>query len=893
MYLTLDAYLRRQVAAQAEQTAIINVVGAAVQRLSYGQLYEQSRRVAAWLLAQGWGRQARGMIIMENRPEWPLSYFGLLLAGGTAVPVDVQSRPEHLAYVLEQTQARVVFASAQAPLAAIARAPAVPQVVWAGPPPPCGLPGVPFAELLQTPPPDVLPQVGLDDLASIIYTSGTTGLPKGVMLTQKNFAANYEGIAALRAVTPADNFLALLPLFHAFPFTATLLLPLFTGATVTFLDTLKAEPVLRCLKEQRVTILPVTPQVLQHFYRGLAARLEQLPLGLGRLLPRALELARRWHEQGGPDLGAPLTRRFRQALGEQFRFFVSGGAKLPEELAENFGRLGFTVLEGYGLTETAPVVTINPPEAPRLGSAGKPLVNVEVRIDNPNGQGVGEILIRGDNVMAGYFQNEDATKAVIQDGWFHSGDLGRFDADGYLFVQGRIKDIIVLSSGKNISAAEVAQPDLQAPAIKEIFILPDARQEKLAAVIFPNFDYFRQTGETDVSSRVKWYLDYYSQQLEPYKRVRDFVLTNQELPKTRLGKIRMQEAAKIYQERAGKPYQAKKSALQEDLSAIGREVVRLLLAKSGQPLIALDDHLELDLGLDSLALVELAAALEERLQVAIKETSFADLFTVGELVRFVEGLQPGSGEPAGALQPSWTAILQQDPSETLRRRIELGKSLGASLFTWACSLKFGLVAKAFFHLQVRGQETLPPGAALICPNHTSYLDGFLIFLVTPHRRRQNLFFLGSTYYFDLPLIRPLVKALRVIPVDSARHLVEAMQAAAYVLRHGKLLCVFPEGARSITGELREIKKGVVILARELKVPIVPAFIQGSYEAWGPLQTWPRPHQITVTFGRPHSYAKLLAAGRRQQPEAGEEEAAALGLRQAMAVLQGKGSRDEV
>ena len=143
--------------------------------------------------------------------------------------------------------------------------------------------------------------------------------------------------------------------------------------------------------------------------------------------------------------------------------------------------------------------------------------------------------------------NDAATRAVIQDGWFRSGDLGRLDADGYLFVQGRVKDIIVLSSGKKVSAEEVGNHYLQAPIIKEIFVLPDAREEKLVAVIFPDFDYFRRTGETDVYSRVKWYLDYYSQQLEPYKRIRDFVLTNQELPKTRLGKIRMQEAAKIYQ----------------------------------------------------------------------------------------------------------------------------------------------------------------------------------------------------------------------------------------------------------------------------------------------------------------------------------------------------------
>ena len=337
-----------------------------------------------------------------------------------------------------------------------------------------------------------------------------------------------------------------------------------------------------------------------------------------------------------------------------------------------------------------------------MARPGKPLAGVEVKIDRPNEEGVGEILIRGDNVMAGYFDNEAATRAVIQDGWFRSGDLGRLDQDDYLFVQGRVKDIIVLSSGKKVSAEEVGNHYLQAPAIKEIFVLPDAREEKLVAVVFPDFDYFRRTGETDVYNRVKWYLDFYSQQLESYKRVRDFVLTNQELPKTRLGKIRMQEAAKIYQSRAGKQYEAKKSALEENLSDTGVEVIHLLLDKTGERLIALDDHLELDLGLDSLALVELAAALEERFQIAIKEDGFAGLFTVGELIRFVEGQETQSQETAVLKQRSWTEILQQEPPPELIRRLELGNPWGARLFTLGCSWVFGFLAKVFFQLKAQG-----------------------------------------------------------------------------------------------------------------------------------------------------------------------------------------------
>ncbi len=485
---------------------------------------------------------------------------------------------------------------------------------------------------------------------------------------------------------------------------------------------------------------------------------------------------------------------------------------------------------------------------------------MEVKIDRPNDEGVGEIWIRGDNVMAGYFDHEAATRAVIQDGWFKSGDLGRLDADGYLFVQGRVKDIIVLSSGKKVSAEEVSKHYLQAPAVKEIFVMPDERDEKLVAVIFPDFDYFRRSGETDVYNRVKWYLDFYSQQLESYKRVRDFVLTNQELPKTRLGKIRMQEAARIYQARAGKQYEAKKSALNENLSDTGVAVVHLLLEKTGERLIALDDHLELDLGLDSLALVELAAAMEERFQIVVKEDGFAGLFTVGELIRFVESQEPQSQETALLKQRSWAEILQQSPPPELLQRLELGNPWGARLFTLGCSWVFGFLARVFFHLKAQGLEHLTPHASLVCPNHASFIDAFLIFVKTPHHRRQDLFFLGTTFYFDLPVIRHLVKALRVIPVDSARRLVEAMQASAYVLRHGKTLCVFPEGARSVTGELREIKKGVVILAKEVGVPIMPVYIQGAHAAWSPSQAFPKPHPVQIIFGPEKSYA---GTGRRR------------------------------
>ena len=265
---------------------------------------------------------------------------------------------------------------------------------------------------------------------------------------------------------------------------------------------------------------------------------------------------------------------------------------------------------------------------------------MEVRILNPGADGIGEVLIRGDNVMPGYFQNEAATREVLKDGWFHSGDLGYLDRDGYLYIQGRIKDIIVLASGKNISAEEVGQHYLQAPAIKEIFVTTDRHAEKLAAVVVPDLDFFRKIGETDIYDKVKWDLELLSRSLEPYKRIKDFVLINEELPKTRLGKVKIHEAQRIYQERAGKRYEKKKPAVEEGLSPVGETVVAVLARQIEDSRISLDDHLELDLGLDSLGLVELLAALESRFNLKIKGDEFTGIFTVRELIRFIEAKNP-------------------------------------------------------------------------------------------------------------------------------------------------------------------------------------------------------------------------------------------------------------
>jgi long-chain acyl-CoA synthetase len=883
---TLTGILAGAAREAADRTGLIYREGDRVREYTYGCLYRHSLAVARWLKARGVAKGDRVAILMENRPEWPMSYFGTLLAGGVAVPLDPVSLWDQVHYALEQTRARIIFTFSQGPLSRLQELPFLAKVVTVGQSGESGGKIINFTEVLESSEIESeLPAAQPDDLASIIYTSGTTGIPKGVMLTHGNFCANCREIASLNLIRPDDNFLSILPLHHAFPFTGTLLLPLFSRVKITYLDTLQAEAILRCIREQQVTILVLTPQVLQHFYRGMERHLARIPWPLRPLLLAYLDFSRgvaRWLRV---NPARPLLRKFHQALGEQFRVFVSGGAKLPEALAENLVRLGFTVLEGYGLTETAPVVSLNPPEAPRLGSAGRPLPGVEVRILNPGADGVGEVLIRGDNVMAGYFQNEAATQEALQGGWFHSGDLGYLDRDGYLFLKGRIKDIIVLASGKNISAEEVARHYLQAPSLKEIFVTTDAGAEKLAAVVVPDLDFFRKSGETDIYSKVKWDLELRSRGLEPYKRVRDFVLVNEELPKTRLGKVKLHEARQIYLERAAHHYDRPRPGGAEGLSPVGEAVVAVLARQVGEARISPDDHLELDLGLDSLGLVELLAALEGRFNQKIRADEFSGIFTVRELIGFFEGQPPQAAPAPEEKAAAWSSLLRHDPPPALLRQLGLEGGFTARLATQGLAAVWGLWFKWMFDLKVYGRERLTGRGYILCPNHASFLDGFILAYAVPGPLRPCLFSLGYSGYFDVPVLRDLLKLIRVIPVDSSRNVVAAMQVSSYVLRHGGLLSLFPEGFRTPNGEVGRFKKGVAILARELAVKLVPVYIQGSYEAWPPGAALPRPRPIRVVFGRGYSWEELKARGLEVDPEAADYDAIRLGLREEVLQLK--------
>jgi len=886
MISTLTAKFEEIAKDSSDKVSIVMKEDDTVSKLTYGQIYNSSLKVANWLCMQGTQKGDRIAIALENCPEWCICYFGLLFSGAIAIPLDFELGSKEIKYFLEQTQTKIIFASEKLYLEDFKDLNFLQKIVIINKKHNSFEKSIGFSEILKASLGHIsLPRIEPEDLASIIFTSGTTGHPKGVMLTHKNFFSNFSSISKLNIARSSDNFLSILPLHHSFPFLATLIVPLFSQARITYIKTLKPEVILKCLREEEITILAVTPQVLQLFYSGIEKKLKKVPLFFRIFFGFILNLSWMFSERTGMNPAKPLLSRFRSAMGPKFRYFVSGGAKLDEELARSFFRLGFKILEGYGLTETAPVVSINLPKRPKIGSVGKALPDVNIKILNPDEKEVGQILIKGSNVMKGYYKNERETQETIKNGWFYSGDLGYLDSEGYLFIKERLKEIIVLSSGKNISADEVEKYYQQAPSVKEICVLPDSKQEKLVAVIVPDLTYLREIGEPDIQGRVKWDLEYFSERLSPYKRIKGFFLLNEELPKTRLGKIKRHEVKKIYEERFLKGIEKKKPLIEEDLSETGRKVIDILLKKTGERGISLNDHIELDLGIDSLGRVELMTALEEKFTIDSKEEEFMKLSTVFELINYIEEESQEDKKQLKVEKRSWESIISSKPPQHLLDKITIIVSRTGWFFTLFASLIFDPLFKLFFRLKVYGRENLLKDAIIICPNHTSYLDGFVLFSSLPLSLRYHLFFIGFREYFEFPVIRNLIKLIKVIPLSPSKNLVETMQLSSFVLKNGKILCIFPEGARSISGEIKEFKKGAAILAKELGVKVVPAYISGTKQALKRGTWFPKPYPIKVIFGRYYLFGELKEKGLKINSSAEDYEAISIGLREEVLSLK--------
>ncbi|OQX87589.1 MAG: hypothetical protein B6D55_02895 [Candidatus Omnitrophica bacterium 4484_70.2] len=818
------------------------------QYLSYKNLYEKAITLGNLLLKKGINPQDKVAILLENNPFWPISFMGIMYTKAVAVPLNYLASDEELNYLLTHSESKILlttfnlYSKAKKIIKNLDC-----QIII--------LEEDLFEKELDTEINMDFSDIEKDKVALLVYTSGTTRTPKGVMLTHHNLLSNMRSLLKLNILKPTDCFISVLPLYHSYPFLTNLLLPLLSGAKVSCPSQLEAEAILECIQKTGVTIFVGVPRLFSLFHEKISLQLKKHPLWflINPLLNIFLPL-RKWNINLAKILLSPLHKKF-----SKVRLFISGGAKLDIKVAKDFYRWGFTLLEGYGLTEASPVVSFNLPHKFKFGSVGLPIPGVEVKIKNPQNQRWGEILVKGENIMLGYYKEEDLTKEVIKDGWLHTKDLGFIDKQGFLFIQGRSNETITLSSGKKINPEEIEALYLRSPFIKEICILLPEKIERLSAVIFPDYEYFKSQKVTQIKEKIRWEIENISKKLPPYQRIHQYVITSEPLPKTTLGKLkRFQIEEKFYT--LFESSQKLKRELPQDKEILSHPLCQKALTYLSQKLkreIHLDDHLELDLGLDSLEQIELFLGFQKATGIKISDEDALGIFTVRDALRKLYELSIQKKLPSQAVSTQWEEILSQIPPE-VKRLIPLKQNFLEKMVNFILSLFLIILTKVFFLLKVEGKNNLPrEGPYILCPNHNSYLDGLIVASSCSPFLVQKIYFLGYSKYFKHPLLRPFVKLFRLISIDPVLQLIESMQACSYILKNSKILCLFPEGARSPDGKIQSFKKGIGILVKELGVDVLPVYIKGTYEAWSRYRLFPRPYRVKIVFGKKISAYELI------------------------------------
>ncbi|HYX70861.1 MAG TPA: AMP-binding protein, partial [Terriglobales bacterium] len=627
-----------------------------VEQITYSELRRMAEAVGSWLQKNGLVHGERAAILAANGPLWVTAYLGIMSAGGVAVPLDTAFTPAQVEKLLRDSGSRYLFCDRRhLPAAEKAATPTGMRIVLLEPVPGREFPALPA--MLQAGPGDFTPaSVGPDEVAVLLYTSGTTADPKGVVLTHDNLLGEVDAVAPTITIGSSDAILGVLPLFHALAQMANLLLPFAYGAKVIYLESLNVTDLLRALREGGATLFCCVPQffylIHERVMKEVQARGAMARLGLRMLMAISRSL-----RPLGINAGKFFFRRAHQALGPRMRYLITGGSRFDPAIGRDLQAMGFDILQAYGLTETSGGAFVTPPGDVVMGSVGRALHGVEGRIADPQlspdgGPATGEVCIRGRLVMKGYWNRPDATAEVIRDGWLHTGDLGYFDEQKNLHITGRQKDVIVLSSGKNVYPEELEAHYLQSPWIKEMCVMGlesapgEPYAERLHAIVVPNFELLKQKKIVNVNEVIRFDIDTLSIQLPSTKRILSYEIGRDDLPRTTTRKLKRFAIQKMVQERRGRPEDATPAPralsaedtewLQDAAAQRALSIIRPM-AKDPAREVLPADNLELDLGLDSMERVELLVALEKELGADVPESVVSEVYTVRELVDVVRG----------------------------------------------------------------------------------------------------------------------------------------------------------------------------------------------------------------------------------------------------------------
>ncbi len=833
---TLPALLDEMAERFELSVALQRTEATGLSRLSFREWREQAGAAAARLIRQGVRPGDRVMLGGANHPAWAICFFGILMTGATVVPVDAAIEAEVAANLQRASRAQIFVCDAKV------------EKRVAG-----ALSGVKFLdyhELAAKGPIGIAVAVTSDDVAALIYTSGTTGNPKGVQLSHANLSALVAALAPLFPLSKGDRVLSVLPLHHTFELTCGMLLPLSRGARIVYLDELNAERLEYALKEGKITSLIGVPALWEMLERRILARVAEHGAVAAKVFDIAVELNRSLGKSMGLDAGKLLFGSVHHAFGGKLRYLVSGSAALPERTHHLFAGLGMHMAEGYGLTEASPVLTVSA-AGPRgsAGHVGKPIPGVEIRIEHPNAQGVGEILARGPNVMLGYSDNPEATAQVIdREGWLRTGDLGKLDRRGRLAIVGRAKDVIVASNGENVYPDDVEARLDRISAIKELCILgvPDGRGgERVACVAVAERD--PDLAPTELRVKAQKELEQAVAKLPSAMRPALIVILDRDLPRTATRKVKRNEVRAEIERRDRAQDAVRVPGPVDGVTALVRSTVATI-ARRPIAQVTARQALRGDLGFDSLMLLELLVAFERELGQSLDAERVSSAVTVADVESFVREAQS-----ARRLLTTTKDIEKEEATS-----LEIPEPLREAAMAWMGRAQHGFYDRVL-RTKVSGRAFIPQNrSSIIAANHSSHLDmGLVKYALGSYGDRmvslaaQDYFFEGNRYrkaFFE--------NFTNLAPMPRGSSLRQALRQAGDLIEQGHNVLIFPEGTRSTDGQVHEFKSAVGHLALHHRVDILPVWLGGTHRALPKGATLPKHREVEARIGLPLEHGEL-------------------------------------
>ena len=729
------------------------------------------------------------LICAQNSPEWCFAFLGVMRCKAIAVPLDAQSTKKEIEYVINDCRPDIVFIS-EDKLGMFsdlelqgARLMTKNDVVLSDDP------NIPATDI----------PIGKDDETMLInYTSGTTGNPKGVMLSFRNVMFNVDSVSKQVPIFQEDsNVMVLLPLHHILPLLGSMVAPLYMGGTLHIAEAMNAESIIKTLNAGKVSIIIGVPRLYDMLVKGIMSKINAS--FVTRLLYKITKLI------GSDAVSRTIFSSVHKKFGGHLKYLVSGGAALSVETATILKTLGLYVLEGYGMTETAPMISFTRPGRRKVGYAGELLPNIEVKIAEN-----GEICVKGDNVMKGYYNRPEETAQIIKDGWLHTGDMGILDKYG-LKITGRIKEIIVTSNGKNINPELLEREFLsESTYVQEIGIFLNG--DALHAAVRPNLTAVRQVDLEAMDALIKKEVEHFNAEQPQYKRIKQYHILSEELPKTRLGKVQRFLLPHL----VDKP---KTNAVQESLEGKS-EVYKMLKAfveEETKTVANENDHFEIDLSMDSLSKVSLLAYIENTFGINLNEEQMENLTTLGKLTEYIETNE----HSFNTTTITWKDIL------ATKVDVKLEKPGFTQWFTYTFTK---ILFSICYRFRVRGNKKLPKTPCIIVANHRSAIDGFLITYNFSRKENKDIFFFAKEKHWRSKIAQFMARKNNIILMDINKNVRQSLQEMCAVLKKGKNIVIFPEGIRSKDNTMRKFKETFAILSKELNVPIVPVAIAGSESA---------------------------------------------------------------